>query len=204
MNPTAACILVGAALAADVAVALPAQAQSEPPWHESAWHTLRDPAAPTWYEGIWKNWSDTFAAGRTSVMLPVHTHHMPYAYPPEKRDRYTEWPLGFGLGRTRFDEYGNTREVYAFAFQDSHGKAQYNVGYLWLKNWRPVEADRDFRLGAGYTVFLFARSDQNYVPIPGVLPVLSAGYKRFTLQTTFVPGGNGNGNVVFTWAQFAF
>jgi palmitoyl transferase len=204
MRAKAACFLLTAVLAALAVAQATAAPAADTTWRESAWHTLRDPGPSTWYEGIWKNWSDTFRDGRTTLMLPIHTYHMPYAYPPEKRDQYTEWPLGVGLGRTRIDEYGNTREVYAFGFQDSNGKAQYNVGYLWLKNWRPVEADRDFRLGAGYTVFLFARSDQNYVPIPGVLPVLSAGYKGFTLQTTFVPGGNGNGNVIFTWAQFAF
>jgi palmitoyl transferase len=204
MKGAAATMLAAAVLAAGAALAAPLPGRTDEPWYESAWHTLRDPAPPTWYEGIWQNWSDTFTAGRTTAMLPVYTYHMPYAYPPEKRDQYTEWPLGFGLGRSRDDEFGNTREVYAFGFQDSHGKAQYNAGYLWLKNWRPIEADRDFRLGAGYTVFLFARSNYNYVPIPGVLPVLSAGYKGFRLQTTFVPGGNGNGNVIFTWAQFTF
>jgi palmitoyl transferase len=197
-----------AAFVAAVACASGAQAQAPTAngekWYESAWQTLRDPAAPTWYEGIWKNWTDTFRDGRTTLMAPIYTYHLPYAYPPEKRDQYTESPFGFGLGRTRYDEHGNTREVYAFGFQDSHGKPEYHLGYLWLKNWRPLEADRDFRLGAGYTVFLFARSDQNYIPIPGILPVLSAGYKGFVLQTTFVPGGNGNGNVIFTWAQFAF
>jgi palmitoyl transferase len=196
--------LTAAAFAAGLSVASAAVVQNQETWYESAWYTLRDPVAPTWYEGIGKNWSETFKGGRTTVMLPVYTYHMPYAYPPEKRDQYTDWPFGFGLGRTRYDEHGNTREVYAFGFQDSHAKAQYNVGYLWLQNWRPVESDRDFRLGAGYTVFLFARSDYNYVPIPGVLPVLSAGYKGFTLQTTFIPGGNGNGNILFTWAQFTF
>ena len=195
--------LAAAALAAGCIFTASANAEEEGFW-ESAWHTLRDPAPETWYQGIWKNWADSFKDGGTTVMLPISTYHLRSAYPPEKIDTYTEWPLGFGLGRTRYDQYGNSREVFAFGFQDSHGKPQYQVGYLWLKNWRPIESTQDFRLGLGYTLFLMAREDTNYYPVPGILPVASAGFKGFVLQTTYVPGGQGYGNVIFTWAQYTF
>ncbi|MCX7892909.1 MAG: lipid IV(A) palmitoyltransferase PagP [Burkholderiales bacterium] len=180
-----------------------ARAEDQSFW-QSAWHTLRDPGPETWYQGIWKNWTDTYQEGRWTAMLPINTYHLRFAYTDEKIDTYTEWPLGFGIARSRFDEYGNRREVFAFVFQDSHGKPQYQVGYLWLKQWRPLADAQDFRLGLGYTLFLMAREDSNYIPFPGILPVASVGYKRLTIETTYVPGGIGYGNVIFTWAQFTF
>ena len=61
------------------------------------------------------------------------------------------------------------------AFLDSHSKVEPIAGYGFLKIGRVSE---NFRLGAGYTVFLTARHDiMSYVPFPGVLPLVSAGYK---------------------------
>lgn len=195
--------LAVAAIAAGCAVTAGAHAEEEGFW-ESAWHTLRDPAPETWYQGIWKNWTDTFQDGGTTIMLPINTYHLRFAYPPEKIDSYTEWPLGLGLARSRFDADGNKREVFAFIFQDSGGTPQYQVGYLWLKQWRPMQSAQDFRLGLGYTLFLMAREDSSYIPFPGILPVAGVGFKGFSIETTYIPGGNGYGNVIFTWAQYTF
>jgi palmitoyl transferase len=60
-------------------------------------------------------------------------------------------------------------------------------------------------VGAGATVFMMSRQDIfNYIPFPGLLPVGSLGYKNLSLQTSFVPGGDGFGNVLFTWAKWTF
>jgi len=174
-------------------------------WYEQAWHTLRDPAPDTWYKGIWKNWSDTFRLGDTTVLVPFSTYHFRFAYTQEQIDNYTEWPWGFGVGRTRPDERGNARDVYAMAFQDSHGKPSYMVGYRYMWQWRPIKSATDFRIGAGYTVFLMSREDTwNYFPFPGILPVATLGYKRFALETAYVPGGQGYGNILFTYAVITF
>ena len=88
-------------------------------------------------------------------------------------------------------------------FADSHGKPQYQAGYGWIATWRPI--DEKFRVGAGVTAFLFMRSDiGNYAPIPGILPVVSTGYGPFDVQMAYIPGGQGNGNVLFWWAKYSF
>ena len=55
------------------------------------------------------------------------------------------------------------------------------------------------------TAFFTAREDiMNYVPFPGILPLVSAGYKNLAVQGTYVPGRRGTGNVAFFWAQYTF
>lgn len=193
---------------AQPASSTPAQPASSPagvPWYQQAWYTLRDPQPATWYEGIWKNWRDTFRLGDTTVLIPFSTYHLRFAYEQEKIDQYVEWPWGFGLARSRPDERGNQRIVYAMAFQDSNSKPTYMAGYRYMWEWRPFESAADLRIGAGYTLFLMSRSDTfGYVPFPGILPVGTIGYKRFALETAYVPGGQGYGNVLFTFARIQF
>ena len=114
------------------------------------WHTLRDPAAPTWYGGIWKTWSDTATEGDTSVLIPINTYHMRFAYTPEQVERYTEWPLGLGLGRTHVGET-TARMVFAMTMQDSHGTMEYEVGYIWLRNRYPIRRRTRFFSSASAT-----------------------------------------------------
>jgi hypothetical protein len=176
------------------------------PWYQQAWHTVRDPAPEKWYQGVWKNWSDLWRLGDTTVVIPFSTYHFRFAYTREQIDEYTEWPFGFGFGRARPDERGNMRDVYIMGFQDSHGKPSYMAGYRYMWQWRPIEGASDFRIGAGYTIFLMARSDTfgGYVPFPGILPVATIAYKRFALESAYVPGGQGVGNVLFTYARIQF
>ncbi|MEO8411272.1 MAG: LPS assembly protein LptD, partial [Propionivibrio sp.] len=103
-------------------------------------------------------------------------------------------------GSGLYNEHGNWEGVYAMAFQDSHFKPMYTAGYSWKAIWRPAG---DVRLGLGYTAGLMSRTDIfGYVPFPIVLPVASVAYKNFNLETTFVPGGQGNGNIFFIWAKW--
>ena len=44
----------------------------------------------------------------------------------------------------------------------------------------------------------------HYIPFPAALPLVSVGYKKFSLQGTYVPGRRGTGNIAFIWAQYAF
>jgi palmitoyl transferase len=50
-------------------------------------------------------------------------------------------------------------------------------------------------------LFLMGRWDWNYAPIPIVLPLLSIGLARISIESTFVPGSEGLGAVIFTWIQ---
>lgn len=164
-----------------------------------AWHTLRDPDAPTWYGGIWKTWSGTFTQGDTSILVPVNTFHMRFAYPPEDVARFTEWPLGVGIGRTRISAT-TSRMVYALTMQDSFGRPEFELGYIWLRNRYPG-GGRNVYFGFGYTLNLLVRKQSNYWPFPLVLPIASVGYKRLSVGTTYVPGAFGTGNVFLTGAH---
>jgi palmitoyl transferase len=88
------------------------------------------------------------------------------------------------------------------AFLDSHRAPQPTAGYAFQKIGRPTE---NTRLGVGYTIFLTSRKDiLHRVPFPGVLPLVSAGYGKSTLFATYIPGGKGNGNVLFMFGKWTF
>ena len=72
-----------------------------------------------------------------------------------------------------------------------------------VSTWRPL--DDKFKVGVGLTAFFFMRSDiGNYAPIPGILPAVSTGYGPLDIQMAYIPGGQGNGNVLFWWAKYSF
>jgi lipid IVA palmitoyltransferase len=142
--------------------------------------------------------------GDWELYVPLYTYHMPYAYSPEKISQYTEIPLGIGLGKGHYNKNNNWEGIYGMAFKDSHGIYQYMAGYAWIPNWN-LSSNGNWKIGAGATVFMMSRQDiNNYIPFPGLLPVGSLSYKNASLQTAFVPGGDGFGNVLFTWAKWSF
>jgi len=150
----------------------------------------------------WKPVAETYEQGQNELYLPFRTYHLRSAYPREKIDSYQEHPPGLGFGRGRYDEKGNYEGVYAMGFQDSHFKPQWMAGYVWRAIWRPAE---DMRLGLGWTAFVMAREDiGHYTPFPGILPTASIGYKKLSLETTYVPGARGAGNVLFFWGKWHF
>lgn len=67
--------------------------------------------------------------------------------------------------------------------------------------WYPTE---NTRLGAGYTVGFTMRQDMHYMPLSGIVPLLSVEYKQLALQSTYIPGGRDSGNVLFTWLRWQF
>ena len=107
-----------------------------------------------------------------------------------------------GMGRGYYDESGDWHGVFVMGFQDSHSKPQYQIGYGYKTYWPLFD---EIKFGLGYTAFLGFRSDYNhYLPFPIVLPIFSFEYKKIALDTTYVPGGDGFGNVLFTWAKHSF
>ena len=74
------------------------------------------------------------------------------------------------------------------------------LGYSWQKNYYCHET----RLGVGYSAMVTGRRKNHYFPIPGLVPVASAGYKGISVQTTWVPYlGHNNGNVFLTMLQIS-
>jgi palmitoyl transferase len=55
------------------------------------------------------------------------------------------------------------------------------------------------------TAFITSRTDTLHsFPFPGVLPLVGLSYGKFTINSTYIPGGKGNGNVLFTFAHYNF
>jgi palmitoyl transferase len=140
--------------------------------------------------------------GVDEVYIPLYTYHMPYAYSQEKINQYTEYPMGLGFGRGLMNESGNWEGIYGMTFKDSHGIYQYMFGYGWIPMWN-IGDTKDWKYGLGATAFIMSRQDiMHYIPFPGILPIASISYKDLSLQTSYVPGGQNVGNILFTWAKW--
>lgn len=143
----------------------------------------------------------TYELGDTEVYLPFRTWHAPWAYTSEQVKHYQNWPVGFGIGRGRYDDKGDWHGVYAMGFQDSHYLPEWIAGYGWKTYW-PI-ASSDVRLGLGYTAGFTTRADYaHYFPVPLLLPIASLDYRTLSVESAYVPGGKGNGNVFFIWAKW--
>ena len=160
------------------------------------------PVSASWAQRLWQPLRQTWDLGTLELYLPLHTHHLRSAYTKEQIAGYQENPPGLGVGFGRYNEKGNWEGVYAMGFHDSHFKPQWMAGYGWKTFWNPVD---EVKLGLGYTAFLMTRADIfDYKPFPGILPIASIGYRNLSLETAFVPGGAGAGNVFFFWAKWEF
>ncbi len=160
-------------------------------------------AEQAWYTEPARHVVQTWEQGDVEAYVPFLSLHMPFAYTAEQRSQYTENPLGFGLGKARYNDQGNYEGMYGMVFQDSHGHPEYMLGYAWVPTW-PV-GETDLKVGVGVVGFLTARSDiAHYTPFPGILPMASLSIGSFSVQAAYVPGGNGNGNVLFAWTKWTF
>lgn len=148
-------------------------------------------------ETLNKTWESTIY----EPYVPINTCHNRSFYSAEKIDTFNEEPWGIGVGKYRFDDDGDWNGLYAMAFQDSHRRIQPVFGFGFEKMWYPTE---NTRLGAGYTVGFTMRQAMHYMPLPGIVPLLSVEYKQLALQSTYIPGGRDSGNVLFTWLRWQF
>lgn len=199
------CLLLTSGLACatpaeDAPASAPVAASSEPA-PASATSTGPVTSASTLSARLADTVERTWRSDRYELYVPLHTWHNRRTYDADKIAEYNENPWGLGLGKYRYDEDGNWHALYAMAFLDSHNKVEPIAGYGYAKIWRPAQ---DWRLGLGFTAGVTMRQDYHYYPIPLVLPLLSVEYKRLAIQTTYVPGGRNNGNVLFTWARWQF
>ena len=157
----------------------------------------------TWYGTGWGHIKETWGQGGYELYVPFYTYHMPYAYTPALLRSYNDFPYGLGFGKGRYNKNGNWEGMFAMEFADSHSKPEYESGYAWIATWHPFS--NKFRMGAGAAGFITARSDiDHYMPFPGVLPLGSIGYLNLDIQTTFMPGGKNDGNVLFSWVKLSF
>lgn len=199
LQPAGAAVLTDAS-AASVAPA-PADASAAVAATPAVTPATVSAAGPDWWQRISHEVDQTWHSDRNELFVPLHTWHNRHMYTAEKIASYNENPWGIGAGKYRYDDQGNWHALYAMAFLDSHSKLEPIAGYGYEKIWRP---GGDWRLGAGFTAGLTARDDYHYYPIPLILPLVSVGFGRFTLQSTYVPGGKGYGNILFTWMRWQF
>jgi palmitoyl transferase len=157
------------------------------------------PAKPSLWDKVKKTTAATWDSRQYELYVPLHTWHNRRHYDADKIAGYNENPWGLGIGKYRFDDQGDWHGIYVMAFLDSHSRVEPVSGYGYEKMWRP---NANWRIGAGFTAGVTARQDYHYLPIPLILPLLSIEYKRFALQTTYIPGGHNYGNVLFTWARW--
>ena len=157
-------------------------------------------AAPTHWDAWAAALEQTWHAGQYELYLPLNIWHNRARYSAQKIASYNENPWGLGIGRYRYDANGDRHNWYAMAFLESHDTVEPVLGYAFQKVSEPRGG---WRLGAGLTVGITMRADSHYLPLPLVLPLLMVEHGRWALQTTYVPGGNGNGNVLFTWLRWS-
>lgn len=155
--------------------------------------------------GLWdrftRNVSLTWESEQRDLYIPLNTWHNRRMYDKEKTDEYNEMPWGIGYGSYRYDAENDWHSLYAMAFMDSHNRLQPIVGYGFQKMWIPGDLD-GWRFGIGFTLSVTARHEYYYIPMPLPLPLVSIEYKRFSLQSAYVPGTYNNGNVLFTWMRW--
>ncbi len=155
-----------------------------------------------WFASALDNVTQTYETGTSELLIPTYTWHLPFAYTQDKIDGYQNYPLGVGYGRGRIDAKGNYHGVFAVGFQDSHFKPEWMIGYLWKTYWA---LGSEAKVGLGFVTGLTARSDYgHYAPVPFILPAASIEYGRLSLEAAYVPGGEGNGNVVFFTTKWRF
>ncbi|WP_233238485.1 lipid IV(A) palmitoyltransferase PagP [Bordetella sp. LUAb4] len=136
--------------------------------------------------------------GSSDLYLSGWAWHNRNKYAASTISRFREFAVGGGYGRSLYDADGDWHGVYAMAFLDSHSNVQPVAGYGYQYVGR---FGGDFRLGAGYTLFVTARKDMmHYIPFPAALPLVSAGYKKANIYATYIPGGH----VLYMFARWSF
>lgn len=154
----------------------------------------------SWTDRAWNEVGDSWRLGTAEYYATFRTVHLPWAYTEAQNKQYQNWPPGFGIGRGHYDPRGNWHGLYAMGFQDSHFKPEWAVGYGWQTYW---QAGSGVKLGLGYTAGLTTREDiAHYTPIPYVLPMVSVAMNKFSIESIYVPGGGGHGNVMLFMAKW--
>ena len=153
--------------------------------------------------GLFENW---FAAVKRTaaspsavdVYRPLTVYHMRWNYSDEDIARYNEEPGGFGVGLSRVEGHIE-HSLTVMGFTDSNYYFQGVAGYGWLARvWGP---EKFFNIGGGYTITLQMRHEYYYVPLPLPLPMAGIDAGPLSVQTAYVPGWPGMGNVAIVWAR---
>ncbi len=158
-------------------------------------------------QSLWNNvqseWNEV-QQGNTDWYLPLHIWHNRSTYTDQQITNFNENPFGIGYGKSIQDDPHHWRAFYAMEFQDSHHKVEPIAGYAYTWNISPGDG---WNLGIGYTALVTLRQDvDNYrTPVPGILPLLSAGTLKFSVFITYMPRlPDRHGDVAFFFSKISF
>lgn len=155
-----------------------------------------------WMERAASRIGQIWTEGDVDLYLTGYAWHNRSTYTRKEVRGFNETSYGGGIGRSIYDEDGDWHALYVMGFKDSFRHFQPMAGYGFQKIARPAP---DVRLGYGFTTFMTSRRDMfGGVPFPGVLPLVSAGYRKGTLFATYIPGKHGAGNVAFMFGKWQF
>jgi palmitoyl transferase len=106
------------------------------------------------------------------------------------------------VDRSRQNEAENQEDVFFLVFRDSHGDAQFNLGYAWRTYW----GERDkLQFGLGFSALIVQRPDiWNGVPFPAALPLATLRHDNVEVLSAYVPklnGGINHGSVLFIFGK---
>jgi len=145
---------------------------------------------------------DTYQQGGNSLLVSGYEWHIPYSWTAEARARENENAWGAGWARSREQLNGDTENVFFLVFEDSHRKAQLNLGYTWTTYWLSREGVQP---GLGFTAAFIQRPDiASGWPVPVILPLFTLRYQRFEVLSTYIPklnGGVNHGSVLYVFGK---
>jgi palmitoyl transferase len=156
----------------------------------------------TWVEKGCRHVADTYRQGGNALLVSGYEWHIPYSWTAERRAEENENAWGVGLARSREQPNGDTENVFFLVFEDSHRKAQFNVGYTWTTYWFGRDG---LQPGLGFTAAIIQRPDiAGGWPIPVVLPLFTLRYQKVELLTTYIPKlnrGVNHGDVLYVFGK---
>jgi len=161
--------------------------------------------AKRWWDASKNKVSLIYDEGKNDLYLTLYAYHDRFTYTPEKLEELNEGAYGFGFGRSRVNEKGNTEMLFVMTHLDSHSDVQVNAGYGWVKKFNIFG---NTKLGIGYAAGLVSRSDfYGRIPIPFALPLGTIDVGDISLNAILIPklnDGINNGNVLFIFGKFSW
>ncbi|MDR2902139.1 MAG: lipid IV(A) palmitoyltransferase PagP [Lactobacillales bacterium] len=158
--------------------------------------------APDIYDRTLTRIQKIWDTGAYELVVPVNTWHNRQMYDKRKTDSYNERPWGIGMGKY-IEEDDYRYALVAMGFSDSHKNFEPLAGFTFQKLWG-LNDENTLRVTLGMFLGITCRQDYSYAPLPAPLPILGVEYKRFSIESTYIPGTKNNGNVLFTWVRLRF